>query len=175
MTEDAKTILAQCGIAHGAHVADFGAGSGYYTFGLAEIVGKEGKVFAVEVQKELMQRVVDDAHGRGYPHVTGVWGDIERHQGTKLRDNSLDAVVVANVLFQVDMREGLLKEVGRVLKPQGKIIFIDWSEPFAGIGPAPADVISSDEAKRLLEQNQFEYLQDISVGRYHYGLLARKR
>src|SRR5690606_13333033 len=120
----------------GMRVADFGAGSGQYSFALAEAVTGAGKVYSVDVQKNLLAKIKNESIKRHLLSIEPVWGDIDKQGGSTLRDNSCDVVVMANILFQLEQKETALKEAYRVLKPRGRLLIVDWSESFGGIGPS---------------------------------------
>src|SRR3989344_6814327 len=107
---------------HGMKVADLGTGTGHYARAAAAIVGREGKVYAVDVQEDVLKHASLNMPAHGHGVVEYVWGDIERRGGTKLRDGTLDAAILANALFQIEDREGLVAELKRVLKPGGKLL-----------------------------------------------------
>ena len=84
---------------HGMKVADLGAGTGHYARAAAAIVGREGKVYAVDVQEDVLKHASLNMPRHGEGVVEYVWGNIERPGGTKLRDHVLDAAILANTLF----------------------------------------------------------------------------
>ena len=87
---DPLTNLKQFGLRSIDNVADLGAGSGAYTIPAAQIV-REGKVYAIEIQKDLLQRINDEANKKLLSNVETIWGDTERVGGTKLKDGIIDA------------------------------------------------------------------------------------
>jgi ubiquinone/menaquinone biosynthesis C-methylase UbiE len=161
--------LKQFGVSEGMRIADLGAGTGAYSFAAAELVGTTGGVFAVEVQKDLVERVQAEARERGFMNIEVRWGDIEVSGGTKLRDNSVDAVVLSNILFQLEDREGLVREVKRILRPGGRILVIDWSDSYDNLGPAEEAVITEPDARSFFEQKGFVFEEKIAAGAHHYG------
>src|SRR3989338_3326259 len=106
-------------IAAGDIVADFGAGSGAYTFEIAKALEGGGKVYAIDVQSELLRRIRNEAHAKGLSNVETVWGDISRPHGTKIGNNIVDVVLVSNVLFQLEHPKAAFDEARRLLKLQG--------------------------------------------------------
>ncbi|MEX0935112.1 MAG: methyltransferase domain-containing protein [Candidatus Paceibacterota bacterium] len=156
-------------------VADLGAGSGHYTLAAAEAVGAGGKVYAVDIQKQLVERLKKEAMRRGYDNVEVVWGDLEAKEGSTLKSNSMNAVILSNTLFQVEDKETALSEVSRILKLGGRMLFIDWSDSFGGLGPQPGHVISVGDARKLLESAGFEIGEEIPARDHHYGFIARKK
>lgn len=162
------------GIYEGMVIADLGAGTGAYTLPLAERVGETGRVYAIEVQKDFLTNIKNEAAARGFKNIELLWGDIERLGGTKIKDGAVDAVVVSNVLFQAEDKEGLLREASRILKIGGKLLLIDWSDSFGNLGPSPAMVVTKEDARAKSEAIGFVLKSEIPVGEHHYGLLMLK-
>jgi ubiquinone/menaquinone biosynthesis C-methylase UbiE len=155
----------------GLKVADFGAGSGVYTLAMSPLVGSGGAVYAVEVQKELLERLATEAKHRKLRNVQVVWGDIEKLHGTKLADHSVDLVVVANVLFQVTGRYTLALEAKRVLRPGGRVAVVEWSDSFNNLGPKAEAVVPATEAKKIFGEAGFQVVNDFPAGAHHYGIM----
>ncbi|MEA2112450.1 MAG: class I SAM-dependent methyltransferase [Patescibacteria group bacterium] len=159
----------------GMYVADLGAGTGAYTIVVAKKVGDEGRVNAVEVQQPLLGKIRDLAVMEHLFNVEVIWGDIEKIGGTKLRDSSMDAVIISNVLFQLAEKGNIIKEANRILKPNRRVLFIEWSGSYGGVGPALEEVVPQDMAKEMFVKNGFEYEKDIFTGDNHYGMIFRKK
>ena len=155
-------------------VADLGAGSGFYTIPSGRAVGSNGKVYAVEVQKDLLSRIKDEAIKAHVSNVEVIWGNIEKIGGTKLRQGSVDAVIASNILFQLENKGTFVQEVKRILKPAGKVLVIDWSDSFGGMGPDPLSIMSSQSAQVLFEKEGFMLEEKINAGEHHYGMIFRK-
>jgi len=169
-----KSNVHKLGFKEGMAVADFGAGSGAYTLALASMVGSTGTVYAVDVQRDLLTRIQNEAQRRGFENVQPVWGDIESQDSVSIRDGLLDGVLLSNTLFQLDDKITAIKEAWRVLKPGGVLAIIDWSESFGGLGPQQDAVVSRNEAKLTCIDNQFMFKQEFPAGEHHYGLLFIK-
>src|ERR1700758_2804868 len=90
------TILDHFGLTEGMVVADFGAGSGHYSHLLADAVGKSGRVYAIDVQRDLLKRIKNDVARRGQRNIETIWGDLENTEGSKIADHSLDFVLMSN-------------------------------------------------------------------------------
>lgn len=175
MFSDPNTIVPQLHIPLGASVADLGAGTGVYSFLLSKVVGPEGKVYACDVQKDMLTRLENEIKDRHITNIQTVLSNIEAHQGTKLRDQSIDWVIVANVLFQIEDRDGFIKEISRILKPGGTVFLVDWSESFGNLGPHQNEVINAVEAEKKFTAFGFKKSpQTIEAGSHHYGIIFKK-
>lgn len=155
-------------------VADFGAGSGFFTRAAARIVG-EGQVWAVDTNGDLLTRIKSLAISEGLRNVEILRGNIESPKGSGLPAQHFDMVVAANILFSAHNKEAVVKEVARVLTKTGRALVIDWSSSHGGLGPHPEHVVSAAEARTLFEEGGFIYLEKIPAGAYHWGFIVRKK
>lgn len=168
-----EKVVEEFGLQHGMHVADFGSGVGHYVIPLAKRVGDLGRVYCIDIQKDLLSRLKNDATKQGVFHVEAIWGDIEKVGGSRLKDGVLDAVLASNIFFQVGNRATLIAEIKRVLKPGGKLMVVDWSET-APLGPQPDRIFNKEAAQNLLADSGFAIEREFAAGDHHYGLIAKK-
>ncbi len=174
MFSDPQLILSQVSIPQNAVVCDLGAGSGFYSLALSSIVGDRGKVYAVDIQKEVLNRLANQARAAGRTNVEVVWGDAEKLGGTKIKNGLIDMVIVSNILFLVEQKDIFVNEISRILKPRGSVVFVDWSGSFGDMGPRPEKVVTEDQAKKLFESKGFTVEKSINTGAHHYGMIFRK-
>ncbi len=165
--------ILKLGLTEGMRVADFGAGTGFYSKACSSRVGMTGKIFAIEVQKDLVKKLETELRNWGISNVECIWGDIERKGGTKLSDGSIDAVIISNVLSLAEDRIGLIDEARRILKRGGKVLLIDWTYSFSIDGPKAENLIDEDKAKELFEKRGFVLDERISAGANHYGIIFK--
>lgn len=158
----------------GESVADFGAGNGNFSLILSKIVGPEGRVYACEIQKNLVETIANNARVRGVSNLEAIWCDIESHQGTKLESDSLDAAILVNTLFQMEKKGEAIEEIKRTLRSGGRFFVVDWMDSFSGMGPQKENVISESDARALIEEHHLEFERSFDSGEHHYGLVFRK-
>ena len=158
----------------GDSVADFGAGSGFFLKALSDAVGHEGKVFACEIQKQLVEKLGEQSRAQNLTNIHPLWCDLEEANGIKVGDGELDAAMLINTLFQIEDKDTAIKEMGRTVRSGGKFFVIDWTESFAGMGPSPEHVVTAADATALFEANGFVLDRDFPTGDHHYGLAFRK-
>ncbi len=167
-------VVRQLKLKLGDHVADFGAGSGYYTHAISQIVGDEGRVYAIDVQDELLEELKQNARRSGINNIEIIHGDLEAERGSRLRDNSVDAVLISNLLFQTHNQSLIAKEAMRILKDGGVVLCVEWQESFGGIGPPDKYVVEPDVVTSIFYNENSVLDREINTGRHHYGLVFRK-
>ena len=165
--------IAALGVQNGMFVADFGAGSGAYTLALAEHLQGSGRIYAIDVQRDLLRRIANEAVHRGYKNVEVIWGDLEVPRASKLADGSIDLVLISNLLFKVPDKMPVLREARRIVKGTGHVAMIDWSESFGGMGPITEDVVRKGTALELSEKAGLSLVREFTTGAHHYGLLLK--
>jgi SAM-dependent methyltransferase len=158
----------------GELVADYGAGSGFFLQTLSRSVGESGRVFACEIQKQLVEKLADNARVLGLNNIHPLWCDLEEENGIKIGTGELDAAILVNTLFLIEDKEATAKEIARTIRSGGKFFVIDWTESFAGMGPQPGHVVPEVNATALFESHGFVLDTNFPAGDHHYGLAFRK-
>lgn len=153
----------------GQKVGDLGAGAGMITKEISNRVGEKGKVYAVEVQENIFLKLKDESKRLG--NVEAIHGDIEKIGGTHIRDSILDIAILINVFFQVEDKDTCVKEIKRILKPNGKLAVIDWSDSFSSMGPQNEMLFSEEKARNFFENKGFKFVEKINAGDHHYGII----
>ncbi|HEX7724892.1 MAG TPA: methyltransferase domain-containing protein [Candidatus Paceibacterota bacterium] len=168
MFSDPASNLAKLGLTDGMKIADIGAGSGFYSIEAARRVGSSGRVFAIDIQKDLLDRLRNAAVAQHIMNIEVVWANAEKIGGTKLREASIDRAIASNILFQLDKPEDFALEMKRILKPGGKILIVDWSE-VSTVGPK--NLFPQMKAETMFAKNGFVLDQSFAAGDHHYGLV----
>lgn len=175
MFSSPSVCVSQCNIEPGMVVADLGCGSGEYTLELVKRVGPSGKVIAVDVQKPLIERLSQICKERMITNVSIVWDDMDDANGIALADASVDRIVVANILFQLDDIQKFALEVKRILKPNGSVLIVEWSDSFGGLGPAPQQIVRPERTQELFERVGLFIKKQIQAGDHHYGFVLQSK
>lgn len=168
-----QVVISHFHLKEGDIVADFGAGNGYFLPELSKRVGS-GVVYVCEIQKSLVEKVGEHARSQGLKNVHPLWCDLEELNGIKIKDDALDVGLLINTLFQIEDKAAAIAEMSRTIRKGGRLIVIDWTDSFNGMGPAPHHVMTAAATASLLESNQFIVEQEFPAGSHHYGLAFRK-
>ena len=159
-------VLVAMNVHSGQTVADVGAGTGYFSLPLADAVGLQGKVYAIDAQNEmlaLLRHKLDDAAILNVELIHAEAGN------TTLPTGSCELLFTANVWHEFDDRSAVLKEAARVLKVGGQIAILDWRtdappEP----GPPVAHRLHSSNAVDALRSQGFQNITVSFVGLYSW-------
>jgi len=114
-------ILKEVGIKPGFHVLDYGCGPGSYVIPLAELVGKSGKIYALDIHPLAIQSVQSIASKKQLTNVETIRSDC----ATGLPDESIDAALLYDTLHGLSKPNEVLAELHRILKPNGILSFND--------------------------------------------------
>ncbi len=156
----------------GTSVADLGAGTGYFATVLAERVGPAGRVYAVDMQAEMLERLREKLAGSSLP-VTPVLG---RAEETTLPSDSVDLVFVANVWHELDEPALLLTEARRIMRLDGRLAILDWR---ADVPPPPGPPAwhrqAATDVAATLKRERWQARSTRNVGQYSYLVLADLR
>lgn len=106
-------------IGPGSQAADIGCHEGYMTFKLSKVVGRTGKVYAVDVEDSKVKKVQSLAAESKIENVTAIKGD---YDDPKLPLNSLDAVIILDTYHEMDDHDEILRHILRALKPGGRLL-----------------------------------------------------
>jgi ubiquinone/menaquinone biosynthesis C-methylase UbiE len=116
-----KKILKEVGIKPGFFVLDYGCGPGSYVIPLSELVGKLGKIYALDIHPLAIQMVQKIASKKQLANVETIHSDCK----TGLPDKSVEVVLLYDTFHDLSDPHGVLKEFHRVLKPNGILSFSD--------------------------------------------------
>ena len=159
-------------IAEGTTVADIGAGGGWFTIRLARRVGQSGKVFAVDVQRLMIEAIQRRVQREGLSWVTPVLGD---YDDPKLpEDARTDAVLIVDAFHEMEDPVLMLRNLARTLKPQGRIGIIDYREGDGGPGPDAVERVSPNVVISQAAAAGLKLVERHTFLRYQYFLIFGK-
>lgn len=164
---DPVDFLDRIGVAPGVRAADLGAGPGFFTLPLAERVGPEGRVYAVDVAPEMIALLEQQ------PLPPQVEVALSRENEVPIADGVVDLALLAFVLHELEQPTTFLAEVARTLAPGGRLVVLEWVPQREPLGPPLEDRISMDEAARVLDRAGFAVVERGAANASNYFLVAR--
>ena len=121
--ERTDLLVTELHLAAGAQVADIGAGTGYVSRRLAAAVGVSGKVFAVDVQPEMIRMLTQLAERDRLPQIVPVLSTVD---DVRLAPASIDLALMVDVYHELEYPLEVLGSVVRALKPGGRVVFVEY-------------------------------------------------
>ncbi len=132
--EQPDKAISLLNINKGATVADVGAGNGYVTWRLAERVGPNGKVYANDIQPEMLELLRRNMQQRKLKNVETVLG---AYDDPKLPANTLDLIILVDVYHEFSEPQKMLRRMRESLKPDGRLVLLEYrgEDPTVPIRP----------------------------------------
>ena len=152
-------------------VVDFGCGYGTFTIPAARMI--RGKVYAIDIEAEMIEAVQQKAKKLNLNNIQVILRDFIL-EGSGLMELSVDYVMLFNILHGVRPMI-LLKEAYRILKLGGKIAIVHWNYDLATPRGPPMEIrVKPDQCRGWAESVGFVFVKKVVLEPYHYGLLLRK-
>ena len=168
-----QSIVKQAGIKEGDIVADFGCGPGYFSIPVADIVGENGKVYAFDILPAALEALESQMNIRGIVNIVSKRVNLEKINASGLKDESVDWVIMKNILFQNEDKANIVKEAFRILKPMGRVLIMEWDKNLT-VGPPEEARISPENLVEIINKEGFIFQKQLSAGNYHYVIIAAK-
>ena len=121
--ERADLLISELALTPGMTVADVGAGTGYYSRRLALQVGPQGKVYAIEVQPQMLSVLETTAKRPGYGNIVPVLG---ADDDVKLPEASVDLAIMVDVYHELAYPHEVLASIVRAVRPGGRVVFVEY-------------------------------------------------
>ena len=155
-----EAVIQSLSLKPGDHVADLGAGGGYFTFRLAEAVGPTGKVYAVDVDKGNLAYIARRAKEQGYTNVETI---LAKYDDPLLPEGGVDLIFTCNTYHHLENRIAYFTSAARYLRPNGHIAVIDlngrsWFHRLFGHWTAEETSRSEMEAAGYSLMSEFDFL-----------------
>jgi precorrin-6B methylase 2 len=146
--ERPELLMSALHIRRGATVADLGSGTGYFTWRLAEQVGPQGKVYAIDVQRSMLDLTRAAVAEHKLANVEYV---LATDISPQLPERSVDLVFIAYAYHEFGDPEAMMRSVRRALKPGGRVVILEYAKE-SNIAPAsPLHKMSFEEIRREIE------------------------
>jgi ubiquinone/menaquinone biosynthesis C-methylase UbiE len=158
-------------LAKGATVADVGAGSGYMTFKMANRVGPAGKVYAVDIQPEMLTILRQRQAREKVANIETVLG---LPDDPKLPASSIDLILMVDVYHECQEPQKMLRRMRESLKPGGRLVLLEYRKEDPSIPIRPDHKMSVAEAKLEVEAEGFTLSKvDETLPRQHILIFTR--
>ena len=121
-----EKLIERSGIELGMIVLELGCGSGVYPTNLAKVIGREGKLYTVDLKQEMIDRLKRKLEEPEYKDLSNIETKVASAYELPFQDKSIDLVLMVAVLGEIQDKGKELKEICRILKPSGFLIVPDY-------------------------------------------------
>jgi arsenite methyltransferase len=161
-------VIMSLDLKEGETIADVGEGSGYFSFRFSHHVGENGRVYAVDVNPDMilhMNRRIRDMK------VNNVVTVLSAPDDPLLKDASIDRFFICETWHHIQDQPWYLALMKRMLKPGGQIIMIDFQKKDLPVGPPAEMKIAREDLIRQMETNGFRLAKENNFLPYQYFLV----
>lgn len=166
-----KELLIRLGIKNGDTVADIGCGIGYFSFPAAELVGKQGYVYAVDIVPELLAEIQKKIASETIGNMQVILSD---ENNFKLESEKIDFLFTCNVLHETENISSFLQEAKQVLKRHGRLAIIDWRKIKSNDGPPIEHRLDEHEVERSLTAAGFKNITAHEINENYFAFVCDK-
>ena len=170
--EQPDKALEALGIRRGMVVGDVGAGSGVMTFKMAKLVGPAGKVYANDIQTEMLEILKTRAQRDKVANVETVLGTV---RDPKLPRGALDLILMVDVYHEFSEPQAMLDRMRDALKPNGRLVLLEYRKEDPTVPIRPEHKMSVVEVKAEVEPEGFQFDQVIEVLPRQHIIIFRPR
>jgi ubiquinone/menaquinone biosynthesis C-methylase UbiE len=167
--QNPEATLADIGLHKGFTFVDVGCGDGFFAIPAARIVGKEGKVYALDFDEEAITSLKRKAARENLENIEAKTGAAE---GIVLCEGCADIVFFGIVLHDFKIPRKVLANAKRMLKPTGRLVDLDWKKEPMNLGPPLQIRFSEGQAAKLIEEAGFKIDQKRDAGSFQYLIEA---
>lgn len=150
--ERPEAILEALDVPSGAVVADVGSGTGYFTWRLAQRVGRDGKVYAVDVQQTMLDLTRKAVQSRGFDNVDYV---LATGGDPRLPERAIDLAFIAYAYHEFADAPAMMAAIRRALRPGGRVFILEYARESTAAPASPLHRMSFDEIRREIEPAGF--------------------
>ena len=168
--ENSNLAIEKMNLSPASVVADIGAGTGYYTFKIAQKV-PQGKVFAVEIQDEMIDYLNNEKKELGANNVEVIKGDA---RSPHLPDSSIDLAIMIDVYHELQYPKEMLHYIGKALKSNGRILIMEYRAEDPKIPILPLHKMSVQQMNKEMAANGFTLVDDGEFLPVQHFLLYKK-
>jgi ubiquinone/menaquinone biosynthesis C-methylase UbiE len=161
-------VIAALDLKPGETLADIGAGSGYFSFRFARKLGDTGRVYAVDVNSDMILHMNRYIRDNRLKNVTTI---LSAPDDPLLMDASINRFFICNTWHHIQNRPQYVARMKKMLKPGGQIIIIDYKKKQLPVGPPPEMKLAKREVIAEVEAGGFKLAKEHDLLEYQYFLI----
>lgn len=156
----------------GEAVADVGAGSGYFTWRMARLVGDAGRIYAVEIQQEMLDLLMGNMRKKGVEkRVTPVLG---AEDDPRLPAGALDTILLVDVYHELEFPHEMTQAMVRALKPGGRLVLVEYRGEDAAVPIKPLHKMTEAQVRKEMAAHALKFERTPGSLPWQHVLIFRK-
>ena len=164
-------VLVALELKPGMTVADIGAGTGYYSWRMAQSVGAAGTVYAVDVQPEMITLLERQVTRRGATNVKAVLGTTT---DPRLPAGTLDLAIMVDVYHELEFPYEMLTAITRALKPGGRLVFVEFRGNDPKVPIKPLHTMTENQVRKEAALHPLEWERTVGGLPWQHVIIFRK-
>lgn len=165
----ADKVLAEIGLKADDILADIGCGIDYFSIPAAQLIGKMGIVYALDLKNEMIEEVEKRAKENNLDNIRTV---ITNEYDLKLEDKSVSYAFICTVLHEIEDRIKFLNETKRILNNSGRIAVVEWIKEEGDWGPPVSHRVASSDIEEELKKCGFKEISYVKISQYFYIVMG---
>jgi SAM-dependent methyltransferase len=155
--ERCSLLLPNLGLKQGMTVCDLGCGNGFYTIPLARLVGEEGRIWAVDIQPEMLIELRKKAEQEALDNIIPILGSVH---DPRLPDESIDLVLLVDVYHEFSHPVHMLERIRAALKPGGRVALVEFRAEDENVPIRPEHKMSKEQILKEFPANGFKLVAE---------------
>jgi protein-L-isoaspartate O-methyltransferase len=170
--ERPEVLISALKVRSGDVVADIGAGTGYHTRRLARLVGEKGRVYAVEIQQEMLDLLTNKMVELKIHNVTPVLGTVS---DPKLPKSSLDLILMVDVYHEFNFPYEMLDAMCRALKPGGRIVFVEFRGEDPNVPIKLVHKMTEEQVRKEMSVHPLRWMETIGTLPWQHIIVFQRK
>ena len=169
--QNPEEILSKTGLKEGDTFIDIGCGKGFFAIPAARVVGKNGRVYAIDANGEFLEELAKKALAEKLDNITTI---NETAESSVPCEGCADVVFFGISLHDFNNVEMVLDNAHTMLKDGGMLVDLDWNKEEGEKGPPYEIRFSEDHVIKMLKNRRFKEIKSAKEGKFHYMITAMK-
>lgn len=165
-------LLAELNLKPGMVVADIGAGTGYHSRRVSSVVGPTGKVYAVDVQPQMVQFLSRLSREKEFANVKPVLSTVD---DVRLPPASVDLAIMVDVYHELEFPFEVMASILKSLKPGGRVVFVEYRAEDPNVPIKTLHKMSEAQIKREAAAHALEWERTASGLPWQHVVVFRKK
>lgn len=169
--ENTERALEELHLRPGMVVGDVGAGTGYFSLKIAKRVAPTGKVYANDIQPQMISKLRANAEAAGITNVVPVLGT---ESNPNLPVAQLDLIIMVDVYHELSRPQRMLQQLHTALKPNGQLVLLEYRKEDLSVPIRPEHKMSLEEVKAEVEPEGYRFEKSVETLPWQHMVFFRK-